>query len=77
MNIIEGHLRGTDLKVGIVVARFNDFITTKLLDGAVDSLIRHDVPTDNIDVAWVPGAFEIPLLLKKWLKVVNMMALSR
>lgn len=65
MNIIEGHLRGTDLKVGIVVARFNDFITTKLLDGAVDCLIRHDVPTDNIDVAWVPGAFEIPFIAKK------------
>lgn len=65
MNIIEGHLRGTDFKVGIVVARFNDFITTKLLDGAVDSLIRHDVPTDNIDVAWVPGAFEIPFIAKK------------
>ncbi|MFC4556777.1 6,7-dimethyl-8-ribityllumazine synthase [Virgibacillus kekensis] len=58
----EGNMVGTDLKVGIVVARFNEFITSKLLSGAVDTLKRHGVHEDNIDVAWVPGAFEIPLV---------------
>lgn len=57
----EGSLVGTDLKVGIVVARFNDFITSKLLDGATDTLKRHGVKEENIDIAWVPGAFEIPV----------------
>ncbi|MGP4108153.1 6,7-dimethyl-8-ribityllumazine synthase [Virgibacillus sp. L01] len=61
----EGKLVGTDLKVGIVVARFNDFITSKLLDGAVGTLQRHGVHEENIDVAWVPGAFEIPLVAQK------------
>ncbi|HGN7310279.1 6,7-dimethyl-8-ribityllumazine synthase [Staphylococcus aureus] len=61
----EGKLIGKDLKVAIVVSRFNDFITGKLLEGAKDTLIRHDVNEDNIDVAFVPGAFEIPLVAKK------------
>ncbi|HCV4948707.1 TPA: 6,7-dimethyl-8-ribityllumazine synthase [Staphylococcus aureus] len=61
----EGKLIGKDLKVEIVVSRFNDFITGRLLEGAKDTLIRHDVNEDNIDVAFVPGAFEIPLVAKK------------
>ncbi|HEG7202726.1 TPA: 6,7-dimethyl-8-ribityllumazine synthase [Staphylococcus aureus] len=61
----EGKLIGKDLKVAIVVSRFNDFITGRLLEGAKDTLIRHDVSEDNIDVAFVPGAFEIPLVAKK------------
>lgn len=60
--IYEGNLVGTDLKIGIVVARFNEFITSKLLGGAVDTLKRHGVAEENIDTAWVPGAFEIPLI---------------
>ncbi|HDI4058554.1 TPA: 6,7-dimethyl-8-ribityllumazine synthase [Staphylococcus aureus] len=61
----EGKLIGKDLKVAIVVSRFNDFITGRLLEGAKDTLIRHDVNEDNIDVSFVPGAFEIPLVAKK------------
>ncbi|AZG96084.1 6,7-dimethyl-8-ribityllumazine synthase [Staphylococcus aureus] len=61
----EGKLIGKELKVAIVVSRFNDFITGRLLEGAKDTLIRHDVNEDNIDVAFVPGAFEIPLVAKK------------
>lgn len=61
----EGKLVGTNLKVAIVVSRFNDFITNRLLDGAKDTLVRHGVDEDNIDVAYVPGAFEIPLVAKK------------
>ncbi|HCY6480960.1 TPA: 6,7-dimethyl-8-ribityllumazine synthase [Staphylococcus aureus] len=61
----EGKLIGKDLKVAIVVSRFNDFITGRLLEGAKDTLIRHDVNEDNIDVAFMPGAFEIPLVAKK------------
>ncbi len=61
----DGKLIGKDLKVAIVVSRFNDFITGRLLEGAKDTLIRHDVNEDNIDVAFVPGAFEIPLVAKK------------
>lgn len=58
----EGSLVGTDLKIAIVVGRFNEFITSKLLDGARGTLTRHGVGDDNIEVAWVPGAFEIPLI---------------
>ncbi|WP_297990207.1 6,7-dimethyl-8-ribityllumazine synthase [Anoxybacillus sp.] len=65
MNVYEGNLVGTGLKVGIVVARFNEFITSKLLAGALDGLKRHGVSEHDIDVAWVPGAFEIPLVAKK------------
>ncbi|HDK3216002.1 TPA: 6,7-dimethyl-8-ribityllumazine synthase [Staphylococcus aureus] len=61
----EGKLIGKELKVAIVVSRFNDFITGRLLEGAKDTLIRHDVNEGNIDVAYVPGAFEIPLVAKK------------
>lgn len=63
--IIEAQLIGTGLKVGIVVGRFNEFITSKLLGGALDGLKRHGVEEDNIDIAWVPGAFELPLIAKK------------
>ena len=65
MNIYEGKLVSEDVKVGIVVARFNEFITSKLLGGAIDGLKRENVKDEDIDVAWVPGAFEIPLIAKK------------
>ncbi len=65
MMIFEGHLVGTGLKVAIVVSRFNEFITSKLLGGATDALKRHGVEETDIDIAWVPGAFEIPLIAKK------------
>ncbi|QTM98068.1 6,7-dimethyl-8-ribityllumazine synthase [Sediminibacillus dalangtanensis] len=64
-NVYEGNLVGTDLKIGIVVGRFNEFITNKLLSGAQDALRRHGVSEDDVSVAWVPGAFEIPLVTKK------------
>ncbi|WP_096466776.1 6,7-dimethyl-8-ribityllumazine synthase [Aneurinibacillus soli] len=64
-NVYEGNLVGTGLKVGIVVGRFNEFITSKLLGGALDALKRHDVAEDAVDVAWVPGAFELPIIVKK------------
>lgn len=65
MKVIEGNAVGTDLKIGIVVARFNGFITNKLLEGAADTLKRHGVKDENITTMWVPGAFEIPLAAKK------------
>ncbi|KPH75157.1 6,7-dimethyl-8-ribityllumazine synthase [Oceanobacillus caeni] len=65
VNTIIGNLVGTDLRIGIVVGRFNEFITSKLLDGAIDTLKRHGVSEDQMDVAWVPGAFEIPLIADK------------
>ena len=61
----EGMLLGEGLKFGIVVARFNDFITDKLLEGAKDTLLRHGVNEEDIEVAWVPGSFEIPLVAQK------------
>nr|WP_264144424.1 6,7-dimethyl-8-ribityllumazine synthase [Metabacillus halosaccharovorans]MCV9888291.1 6,7-dimethyl-8-ribityllumazine synthase [Metabacillus halosaccharovorans] len=61
----EGHLIGSGLKVAIVVARFNEFITSKLLGGAEDALKRHGVEESDVTVAWVPGAFELPLVAKK------------
>lgn len=64
-NIIEGKLIAEGLKVGIVVARFNEFITSKLLSGAIDGLIRHGANELDIDVAWVPGAYEIPMIAQK------------
>ncbi|MEI4770845.1 6,7-dimethyl-8-ribityllumazine synthase [Psychrobacillus sp. FJAT-51614] len=63
--VFEAQLIGTDLKIGIVVGRFNEFINGKLLDGAMDGLKRHGVSLDNVDVAWVPGAFEVPFLAKR------------
>ncbi len=68
MNTFEGKIVAGDVKIGIVVARFNDFITSRLLGGAIDGLQRHNVNEDNIDVAWVPGAFEIPLIASKMAK---------
>ncbi|HHV74575.1 MAG TPA: 6,7-dimethyl-8-ribityllumazine synthase [Thermoanaerobacterium sp.] len=65
MKKYEGKLIGDGLKVGIVVSRFNEFITNKLLDGALDALRRHGVDDESIDIAWTPGAFEIPLISKK------------
>lgn len=65
MRVMEGNLVGTGLKVGIVVSRFNEFITSKLLSGALDGLKRHGVDEKDVAVAWVPGAFEIPLVAKK------------
>lgn len=64
-NIFEGHLVSQGLKFGIVVGRFNEFITNKLLSGALDALHRHGTAQDDIDIAWVPGAFEIPLIAQK------------
>jgi 6,7-dimethyl-8-ribityllumazine synthase len=61
----EGELIGKGLKFGVVISRFNEFITNKLLEGAQDALIRHDVSQEDIDIAWVPGAFEIPLVARK------------
>lgn len=60
--VYEGKLTAKGLRFGIVVSRFNDFITSKLLEGAIDGLKRHGVEDDHIEVAWVPGAFEIPLV---------------
>ena len=65
MRVYEGKLVSKDIKVGIVVARFNEFITSKLLGGAIDGLKRENVNEEDIDVAWVPGAFEIPLIAGK------------
>lgn len=61
----EGYLNGEGLRIGIVVGRFNEFITSKLLSGAEDALKRHGVKSDDVSIAWVPGAFEIPLIAKK------------
>ena len=68
MKVYEGTLIPKEIRIGIVCARFNEFITSKLLAGAVDGLRRHDVDDDSIDVAWVPGAFEIPLIAQKMAK---------
>jgi 6,7-dimethyl-8-ribityllumazine synthase len=65
MKTIEGKLIATGLKVGIVASRFNEFITGKLLGGAEDAFIRHGGEADDLEVAWVPGAFEIPLIAQK------------
>ncbi len=68
MKTFEGKLVSSNIKVGIVVARFNEFITSKLLSGAMDGLLRHNVKEEDIQVAWVPGAFEIPLIASKMAK---------
>jgi 6,7-dimethyl-8-ribityllumazine synthase len=63
--LFEGHLVGSGLKVGIVAGRFNDFISDRLVSGAQDAFKRHGVSEEDVDIAWVPGAFEIPLIAKK------------
>ena len=65
MKTLEGKLVASGIRVGVVAARFNEFITSKLLSGAMDGLVRHDVREEDIHVAWVPGAFEIPLIASK------------
>lgn len=65
MSVFEGNMIGTGLKVGIVISRFNELLSSRLLSGANDALARHGVSMDDVDVAWVPGAFEIPLVAKK------------
>lgn len=64
-NIIEGHLSGEGQKIGIVAGRFNEFITSKLIEGSLDCLKRHSVDLDKVDIAWVPGSYEIPLAAQK------------
>jgi len=71
MKIFEGQLIAGDEKFGVIVARFNEFIGGKLLDGALDGLKRHGVSEENIDIVWVPGAYEIPLVSKKMAKTKN------
>ena len=65
MRKLEGNFNGENIKIGIVCGRFNEFITSKLLGGAEDALVRHGVNRENIDVAWVPGVYEMPLIAKK------------
>ena len=65
MSVFEGKVVSENIKIGIVAARFYEFISSKLLSGAIDGLERHNVAKNDIDVAWVPGAFEIPLIAKK------------
>lgn len=65
MNTFEGKVVATDMKVGIVAARFNEFVVSRLIGGAEDALLRHGVKEDSIDLAWVPGAFEIPVVAKR------------
>ena len=65
MNTYEGIISGRGLKFAIIVSRFNEFITSKLLSGAIDTLKRHETSDENISVVWVPGAFEIPIIAKK------------
>ena len=68
MKTFEGKLVSRGIRVGIVASRFNEFITSKLLGGAMDGLLRHEVKEEDIHVAWVPGAFEIPLIASKMAK---------
>ena len=68
MKTYEGNLVSRGIKVGIVAARFNEFIVSKLISGATDGLVRHDVREEDIEIAWVPGAFEIPLIASKMAK---------
>ena len=65
MKIYEGKLVAEDIRIGIVCSRFNEFIVSKLLSGALDGLSRHNVREENIETAWCPGAFEIPLIAQK------------
>ena len=68
MKVLEGNVVASGIKVGIVAARFNEFIVSKLVGGAEDACIRHGVKSDDIELAWVPGAYEIPLVAKKMAK---------
>ena len=68
MRTLEGKVVAKEIKVGIVAARFNEFIVSKLVAGARDGLLRHNVKDEDIDLAWVPGAFEIPLIASKMAK---------
>lgn len=65
MKILQGNFVAENIKIGIVASRFNEFITAKLIGGAEDGLRRHNIPEENITLAWVPGAFEIPLIAEK------------
>lgn len=65
MKVLEGNVVGTGMKIGMVASRFNEFIVSKLVGGAEDALVRHGVDTDDIELAWVPGAFEIPVIAQK------------
>ena len=65
MRTLEGNVIGNGMKIGIVAARFNEFIVSKLVGGAEDALVRHGVNTDDVDLAWVPGAYEIPVVAQK------------
>ena len=65
MNTFEGKLIAQNIRIGIVAARFNEFIVSKLVSGAMDALLRHDVREEDVDLGWVPGAFELPLIAKK------------
>ena len=65
MKLLEGNVIGNGMKIGIVASRFNEFIVSKLIGGAEDALVRHGVETDDIELAWVPGAFEIPVVAQK------------
>lgn len=68
MKTLEGKMVAEDIRIGIVAARFNEFIVSKLIGGAMDGLLRHDVREENITLAWVPGAFEIPVVAKRMAK---------
>ena len=68
MNIYKGKITGEGFKFGIVISRYNELITNKLLGGALDALLRHDTREEDIDIAWVPGGFEIPAVVSKMLK---------
>ncbi|MBF8377781.1 6,7-dimethyl-8-ribityllumazine synthase [Alicyclobacillus mali] len=64
MRVYEGKFIGQDLRIGIVASRFNDFITSKLVEGALDALRRHGVPEEQVEIAWAPGAYEIPVVAR-------------
>ena len=74
--VIEGSLSAKGLKFGIIASRFNDFITNRLLEGALDVLNRSGAKSDDIEIIKVPGSFEIPLIAKRWLPAKSMMPLS-
>ena len=74
MRILEGNLIGQDKKFAIVAGRFNEFIVSKLIGGSLDAFKRHGVEEENIDLAWVPGACEIPLIAKKLAKSLTLIS---